>query len=237
VCFFPFFCGSYEYEKARYKGPWKDISAGAKKAKNKDPLKPKRPMSTFLAFSTANRESVRKQFPEKKNSEISVILGEMWAEVPQNERQIYIDEEQKLREVYKVSIAKWRAKVAKDNTAKRQFREKRALQMALAQKNGMNLDTDTEARDESQHPFSDVFDTSQSGFPSASAPGMTSYHPTYGYPQLIPSFSTGLSLPPGEGYVNSNEQGNNMSMPYHNNNSMVQGEFDIVCNLLARLRN
>jgi hypothetical protein len=231
MCFFLLFCGSYEYEKAMYTGPWKDISAGGRKSKNKDPLKPKRPMSTFLAFSTAKRQSVRKQYPEKKNSDISVILGGMWTGAPQSERQIYIDEEQILRNTYKASIAKWRAKAAKDDADKRQTRENRALQMALAQKNSETADTGV--RDESQHPFSDVIDTTQSMFPS----GMTSYHPAYVYPQTIPSFSTGLSLPTGERYMNPNEQGHNISMSSYYDNSMVQGEFDIVYNLLVRLRN
>eukprot|EP00978_Attheya_sp_CCMP212_P022862 scaffold68934_cov47-Attheya_sp.AAC.4 len=204
----------YDYEKAMYTGPWKDISAGGRKSKNKDPLKPKRPMSTFLAFSAANRKCVQKQYPKKKNSDISVILGEMWTETPQSERQIYIDVEQKLRKAYNASSAKWRAKVAKDDADKRQTRETRALQMALAQKNGETADTG--AQDESQHPFSDVFDTTQSVFPSV----MTShsYHPTYVYPQTIPNVATGLPLPTGEGYVNPNEQGHNIIMSSHYDN-------------------
>jgi hypothetical protein len=155
----------------------------------------------------------------------------MWTKASQSERQVYVDEEQKLRTAYIASIAKWRTKVAKDDADKKLTRESRALKMALAQKNGEIVDT--EARDESQYPFSDVIDTTQSVFHS----GMTSYHPAYVYPQTIPSFSTGLSLPTGERYMNPNEQGHNISMSSYYDNSMVQGEFDIVYNLLVRLRN
>jgi hypothetical protein len=245
-----------------YTGPWKEIPGGERKSKNKDrdPLKPKRPMSTFLAYSTARRESVRKHHPELKNSEISVILGQMWTKASQSERQVYVDEEQKLRTAYKASIAKWRTKVAKDDADKRQTRESRALQMALAQQNGETGDMVALDHDGTQYPFSDGIDTrtqsvrtqlvetqlvqtqsvrtqsvrTQSGFPAGMTP---SYHPTYAYPQANPIFSTGLSLPTGEGYMNPNEQGRNICMPSHYDNSMVQqGEFDIAYNLLVRLR-
>jgi hypothetical protein len=175
-------------------------------------------MSSFLAFSTAKRSYVRKLYPEKKNCEVSVILGEMWTKAPQSERQIFVDEERKLRNVYKADITEWRAKIAKDFSEKRQTREDTAFQMALAHKND-------ETANESKQAYSNRIVTPRSVYPS----GMTSpyHHPEYAH----------LHPRQGQGYANPNERGHNISTSYHNDNSMGQGEFDIVYNFLVRLGN
>ncbi|XP_039284732.1 HMG box-containing protein 1 isoform X2 [Nilaparvata lugens] len=64
--------------------------------------KPKRPMNAFMLFAKRFRLELIQSHPGKDNRAISVILGEVWRTLPQEEREIYIrgardlSEEQKL---------------------------------------------------------------------------------------------------------------------------------------------
>ncbi|RZF36070.1 hypothetical protein LSTR_LSTR005886 [Laodelphax striatellus] len=67
-----------------------------------DSEKPKRPMNAFMLFAKRFRLELIQSHPGKDNRAISVILGEVWRTLPQEEREIYIrgardlSEEQKL---------------------------------------------------------------------------------------------------------------------------------------------
>ncbi|XP_075225572.1 HMG box-containing protein 1-like [Lycorma delicatula] len=70
--------------------------------KSQDCDKPKRPMNAFMLFAKRFRLELIQSHPGKDNRAISVILGEVWRTLPQEEREIYIrgardlSEEQKL---------------------------------------------------------------------------------------------------------------------------------------------
>uniref|UniRef100_A0A7S2HFZ5 HMG box domain-containing protein n=1 Tax=Helicotheca tamesis TaxID=374047 RepID=A0A7S2HFZ5_9STRA len=100
----------YMAEKASYTGPWQIPTKRSKK----DPTAPKRPMSSFLHFSKKYRSILKSENPEMKNTDISKKLGEMWKSAPEEERNDYIAREAKERGEYKVAIAEWREKHAKD---------------------------------------------------------------------------------------------------------------------------
>lgn len=112
-------------EKASYTGPWQVPWKRAKK----DPSAPKRPMSAFLYFSQGKRTVLKNKHPEMKNTEVSRLLGEMWRNASEEEREPHISKERSEREKYKVAIAEWR----KDFEAKQQAqRSVHAEQLAIA---------------------------------------------------------------------------------------------------------
>ena len=97
----------YDMEKKLYTGSWRVL---AHKRTRKDPTAPKRPMSAFLSFSQSKRVSVREENPNLDNGEVSRVLAKMWKEAPESERTIFIEEELRLRQQYKLAIAEWRSK-------------------------------------------------------------------------------------------------------------------------------
>ena len=118
----------YEMEKTMYTGPWK---IPAKKRSQKDPNAPKRPMSAFLSFSNSKRSHVKNKHPTMGNAEVSRILAQMWKDAPDEERKEHIDKEFKLRQEYKVAIAKWRKSAETEMQAARKEREDQAMKAVL----------------------------------------------------------------------------------------------------------
>uniref|UniRef100_A0A6U5FYY9 HMG box domain-containing protein n=1 Tax=Corethron hystrix TaxID=216773 RepID=A0A6U5FYY9_9STRA len=98
----------YQEEKANYTGPWKIPSKRVKK----DEGAPKRPMSSFLYYAQKMRPLVKEQNPEKRNTDISKVLGEMWKNCSEEERNIYVKREAEERERYKLAISAWDEKQA-----------------------------------------------------------------------------------------------------------------------------
>jgi len=94
----------YMVEKSTYTGPWQVPWKRAKK----DPSAPKRPMSAFLYYAQERRTELKKLNPDKKNTEISRMLGEEWRGLPEKERRTHIEKEKAEREKYKVAVAQWR---------------------------------------------------------------------------------------------------------------------------------
>lgn len=94
----------YMAEKATYTGPWQVPWKRAKK----DPSAPKRPMSAFLYFSQERRRIIKEKNPGMRNTEVSRVLGDMWRNASEEERNPHIEREAREREKYKVAIAKWR---------------------------------------------------------------------------------------------------------------------------------
>mmetsp|Transcript_773 Transcript_773/g.1207 ORF Transcript_773/g.1207 Transcript_773/m.1207 type:complete len:443 (+) Transcript_773:125-1453(+) len=96
----------YEKEKKDYDGPWKVISSSRTKAK--DPDAPKRPMSAYLVFSNGRRADVKRNDPSLSNANISKILSQQWKGMPEAERNAYIVDARKKREIFKEKVAKWK---------------------------------------------------------------------------------------------------------------------------------
>ena len=67
-----------------------DTSYSTVKAK-KDPNRVKRPKSGYLFFCDDNRKKLQEQNPGKNMGDISKLLGKLWKETDENEKQKYID--------------------------------------------------------------------------------------------------------------------------------------------------
>ena len=87
----------YETELALFPGP----KPKPKQRPKKDPTAPKRPMSAFLAFSQKYRATIRKNDPTVHNRDVSKKLSDMWKNLPEEEKNEFIERESKEREVYK----------------------------------------------------------------------------------------------------------------------------------------
>jgi hypothetical protein len=99
----------YKVENTVYVGP-RLISNDGRRLK-KDKTAPKRPMSAFLDYSKYNRSQVISGNAHvKDNKEISKILGKMWREASEEEKQPFIEKELRLRAEYKNQITAWRKK-------------------------------------------------------------------------------------------------------------------------------
>jgi hypothetical protein len=117
-----------------YKGPWKVLAT----RRSQDPNAPKRPMSAFLSFSNSKRAEVKEKHPNIGNAEISRILAQMWKDASEEERKDHVDKEFKLRQEYKLAIAKWRTNSANEMQAARKEREDQAMKAVLEGKPVVN---------------------------------------------------------------------------------------------------
>jgi high mobility group protein B1 len=170
----------YEVEKQTYNGPWK---VAADKRSPKDPNAPKRPMSAFLSFSNNKRSAVKRQNPTVTNAEVSRILSRMWKDAPEDERQMHIDLELKLRTEYKSAMGEWRTNAEREKTEARLARENNAIKTLEAQKRQF-LDGDTEGIRHQEHEVSQGFGlmySENSGYQERSRPSGrgSSYYDAY----------------------------------------------------------
>ena len=62
-----------------------------KEKKEKDPKAPKRSLSAWIYFTIAKRSEVKEQNPEKKTTEVTTIMSEMWRDLSDEEKQQYKD--------------------------------------------------------------------------------------------------------------------------------------------------
>jgi len=96
----------YEDEKAAYDGPWKILVKPSKA----DPNAPKRPMSSFLYFAQKYRSIVKNDNPKLRNIEVSKLLGVMWKNLQEDEKQKFIQHEVSQRAIYNSAMLDWEKK-------------------------------------------------------------------------------------------------------------------------------
>mmetsp|Transcript_31387 Transcript_31387/g.71804 ORF Transcript_31387/g.71804 Transcript_31387/m.71804 type:complete len:347 (-) Transcript_31387:366-1406(-) len=111
----------YEAEKAAYSGPWKILSKPSKADVNA----PKRPMSSFLYYAQKYRPIAKKENPELCNTEVSKLLGVMWKDAPQEEKQKYIQHEEAQRALYNSAISDWHKKQAEENSSPPEYNQEK----------------------------------------------------------------------------------------------------------------
>ena len=59
------------------------------KKKPKDPNAPKRPENAYMKFCREKRETVRSENPTMKLGDIAKVLGKMWNELSEDEKESY----------------------------------------------------------------------------------------------------------------------------------------------------
>ncbi|KJE91879.1 hypothetical protein CAOG_02944 [Capsaspora owczarzaki ATCC 30864] len=63
--------------------------ARGNKKDEKDPNKPKKPTTAFMYFSNAMRERVKTQNPGLKMTDIASVLGKLWGQLPEADKDKY----------------------------------------------------------------------------------------------------------------------------------------------------
>ena len=77
------------------------------KSQAKDQNKPKAPLTAFNLFAKDRRQDIKKSNPDKKPNEISVLVGEAWKALPDDERKQYLDVASEKRAEYKEALARY----------------------------------------------------------------------------------------------------------------------------------
>ena len=71
------------------------------------PVKPKKPLHCFMVFTKSMRAQVKEDHPELKPKEISKKMGELWAELSDEDKEPHVEMAEKFKAVYLVKKAKW----------------------------------------------------------------------------------------------------------------------------------
>ena len=88
-------------------------SKGKKSKKSKKqvdpnaPVKPKKATNAFMLFTSAMRDQVKADHPELKPKEISKKMGELWAELSDEDKESYVEKAEKLKAEYLEKKAEW----------------------------------------------------------------------------------------------------------------------------------
>ncbi len=71
------------------------------------PVKPKKATNAFMLFTAAMRDQVKEDHPELKPKEISKKMGELWAELSDEDKQPHVEKAEQLKAEYLEKKAKW----------------------------------------------------------------------------------------------------------------------------------
>ena len=83
---------------------------GKKSKKEVDPdapVKPKKPTNAFMLFTAAMRDQVKEDHPELKPKEISKKMGELWAELSDEDKEPHVEKAEKLKAEYLEKKVQW----------------------------------------------------------------------------------------------------------------------------------
>ncbi|UJR29105.1 hypothetical protein I4U23_010319 [Adineta vaga] len=72
-----------------------------KQPKPAKPLHVKRPMNAFMVWAQTARKALTANLSIVNNAQLSKTLGKMWKELPQEERQLFVEEAERIREQHK----------------------------------------------------------------------------------------------------------------------------------------
>ncbi|CAB4011436.1 Hypothetical predicted protein [Paramuricea clavata] len=138
-------------ETVYLKEPSSRSSRGKKRKKSlKDSNAPKAPLTGYVRFLNEHREKVRQEKPELPFYEITKILGTMWSQMPQEQKQSYLNEAEKDKERYSKELVEYQQTDAYKSFVAKQEKAERERENSGNQKSTESLHkTDTNGRDKS----------------------------------------------------------------------------------------
>lgn len=83
------------------------------KKSTRDPSRPKRPLSAYLAFSKAKRPEVQMANPDKKSTEILTLTAQLWKNTSEEDRSEFVDIARESKARYETEMAEWKQNNAK----------------------------------------------------------------------------------------------------------------------------
>lgn len=78
-----------------------------------------RPMNSFMVFAKTRRKVLQERFPNYDNKEVSRMLGEEWAKLSDDDKQVYVEEAKRLAEQHKIDFPDWKFTRSTTRTKKR----------------------------------------------------------------------------------------------------------------------
>merc|ERR1711988_1365795 len=139
----------YDQELANYSGPLKIPNRRPKRLAGA----PKRGMSAFLMFSQVMRPQLRDEMPDKRNIEISKMLGEEWKELTDDDKKPWVQKADEDAIRYNEEKLKWdnytneerkaiSTKVLEEEREKQRLKEEqKAKEKAAQEANGTSSNT------------------------------------------------------------------------------------------------
>ncbi|KAB0345728.1 hypothetical protein FD754_022654 [Muntiacus muntjak] len=94
-------------DKVHYNQEMKDYGS-AKGGKKKDPNAPKRTLSGFFLFCSEFCPKIKSTNPGISTGDVAKKLGEMWNNLSDSEKQLYINKAAKLKEKYEKDVADYK---------------------------------------------------------------------------------------------------------------------------------
>jgi len=83
------------------------VVVAGKKKKTRDPDAPKKPKSSFMVFSTENRDKIKQQNPEATFGDIASLVSEAWKALSEKDKKKYTDKADKSKEKYQKELEKY----------------------------------------------------------------------------------------------------------------------------------
>eukprot|EP00053_Salpingoeca_punica_P006685 m.62752 g.62752 ORF g.62752 m.62752 type:complete len:223 (-) comp13806_c0_seq1:316-984(-) len=82
--------------------------SGSTSGKVKHARRIPRPMNSFMVFAKSRRKTLQDRYPNYDNKEISKMLGDEWAKLTDDDKQIYVEEAKRLAEQHKLDYPDWK---------------------------------------------------------------------------------------------------------------------------------
>ena len=76
--------------------------------KKKDPLRPKRPLTAFMRFSTFKRSELKQKHSDLSMTELSKLIGEAWRNASDEEKRPHQEQAAEDHEEYRVKMEKYK---------------------------------------------------------------------------------------------------------------------------------
>ena len=87
-----------------------EASSGTKTPQARTPRDkslPKRPHNAFFYFSQERRPALQREMPHLTKKELASILSQRWSEIPQHEKQVYIQLQNERKRQYQMIMAQY----------------------------------------------------------------------------------------------------------------------------------
>ncbi|KAJ1847760.1 FACT complex subunit ssrp1, partial [Coemansia sp. RSA 2703] len=85
-----------------------DVKRAVSKKIARDPNQPKRPMTSYLLYSTEKRQEFRKTYPDVTSQDMAVIIGNAWKNLSSEEREKYNARAKQLKKSYDVDMENYK---------------------------------------------------------------------------------------------------------------------------------
>jgi hypothetical protein len=84
-----------------------DMPKGSSKKEKKDPLAPKKGLSSYMCFFKENREDIKTKNPEAEFGEIGKLIGAAWQALSEAEKAVYVKKSEQDKKRYENEMTEY----------------------------------------------------------------------------------------------------------------------------------